>query len=63
MRHDHYFYEEQGYTRMVDDFDYEVPYGIAGKLFDRLYLNAYMRRLLLQRNAYIKAEAEKSSHA
>ena len=61
MRHEHHFSEEDGITTMTDIFEYEVPLGRAGRLFDRLYLEKYMRNLLLLRNAAIKNLAEKDN--
>lgn len=59
MIHDHYFEaDERGGTLMRDEFRYEVPFGLAGKLVDRCYLRAYMRRLLQTRNRHLKALAE-----
>ncbi len=56
--HRHYFKDEGEYTVMEDKFLYDVPGGIAGKLFDKLVLKAYMTRLLSIRNAIIKDYAE-----
>jgi ligand-binding SRPBCC domain-containing protein len=47
-----------GSTRMIDEFRYTAPLGWLGKLADWLFLKAYMRRFLEQRNAVIKAVAE-----
>ena len=62
MRHDHCFFAlpEDG-TRMTDAFCYETPLGLLGRLADRIFLRRYMRRLLLRRNAFIKAQAEKAA--
>jgi ligand-binding SRPBCC domain-containing protein len=58
MKHDHFFSEAGGKTIMTDRFYYEVPYGFAGRLFDRLFLKKHMTRFLDQRNAMIKTMAE-----
>ncbi len=59
MRHDHYFNEVSGVTSMTDDFTFEAPLGILGKVAEALFLRRYMRRLLETRNAYLKQEAER----
>lgn len=58
MRHEHSFEEVAGGTMMRDDFSFESPFGIAGKIINVLFLKAYMKRLLLERNREIKRIAE-----
>jgi len=58
MQHEHHFEAQDGITTMKDIFRFEAPYGIVGKLFCKLYLTAYMTRLLQQRNLVIKDFAE-----
>jgi ligand-binding SRPBCC domain-containing protein len=64
MKHEHHFKEVANGTIMIDLFNYEIPYGRLGKLFNRLYLSKYIRRLLEQRNQVIKdyAESNKWQH-
>lgn len=62
MRHEHHFKEEKTGTMMKDIFEYEVPVGWLGKLFDHLYLKRYMTRLLVLRNQTIKSIAEHPEH-
>jgi ligand-binding SRPBCC domain-containing protein len=58
MKHDHYFEEKEGVTIMTDHFEFSSPYGIIGKLFDKLVLKNYLKRFLIVRNAVIKEYAE-----
>jgi ligand-binding SRPBCC domain-containing protein len=58
MKHLHTFETQNGRTILSDVFEYEVPYGLAGKLFDHLILKRYMTRFLEQRNRIIKEIAE-----
>lgn len=58
MQHDHYFREVDGVTTMTDEFYYEAPLGLLGRLADLLFLKSYMRALLLQRNTCIRKIAE-----
>ena len=46
MRHEHYFETSAHGTLMMDKFNYEVPYGPAGQMFNWLILKGYMRRFL-----------------
>jgi ligand-binding SRPBCC domain-containing protein len=57
-RHEHTFEERDGRTVMTDVVKYRPPAGSLGRLVDRLGLERYMRRLLTQRNAWLKAELE-----
>ncbi|TNJ67069.1 SRPBCC family protein [Paenibacillus hemerocallicola] len=56
--HRHEFGEADGQTMMKDTFDYVSPLGWLGRAADKLFLEAYMRRFLLERNRYIKQVAE-----
>lgn len=56
--HQHIFITEKDHTRMIDVFDYTSPMGRLGKLADFLFLKAYMRGFIQERNAEIKAYAE-----
>jgi ligand-binding SRPBCC domain-containing protein len=58
MHHDHWFTPTDDNVLMKDRFSYEVPYGVAGWLFDKLILRKHMTALLKQRNTTIKAAAE-----
>lgn len=56
--HQHSFEEANGITIMKDVFDYEVPFGSVGKIFNKLFLKKYMTNLLVERNKTIKLYAE-----
>ena len=58
MRHEHHFEVKNGVTLMSDKFEYEVPYGVAGKLFDRFLLRKHMTKFLSTRNQVLKEIAE-----
>jgi ligand-binding SRPBCC domain-containing protein len=60
MRHEHHFEQADSHTIMRDVFMYEVPYGIAGWIFDKVILRRYMTRFLRTRNEMIKRMAEGS---
>ena len=56
--HDHTFQVIGGQVIMRDIFDFQSPYWLAGKLFNKLILTGYLRKLLLKRNQVIKEYAE-----
>lgn len=58
FRHEHFFSQTDGITTMTDHLYYETPFGVFGKLFDRLLLRNHLRQFLLQRNAHLKKIAE-----
>lgn len=60
MRHEHHFKLLGPATEMTDIFQYEVPFGWAGAIFDRLILKKYMQKFLVQRNEVIRKVCEKS---
>lgn len=45
---------------MKDVFAYGVPYGIFGKLFNKIILEKYMTKFLVERNRVIKEVAEQT---
>lgn len=58
FQHQHLFKDVDGGTLMIDLFDYKSPFGILGKLADRLFLKKYMKELLDTRNQIVKEFAE-----
>jgi ligand-binding SRPBCC domain-containing protein len=56
--HDHFFSQQGDITLMRDVFDYDSPFGVLGRVADRLFLKLYMKQLLVSRNAVIKVAAE-----
>lgn len=59
FKHEHFFEDKNGVTLMTDRLQYETPFGIAGKLFDALFLKNHMIHFLLQRNKTLKEVSEK----
>ena len=58
FKHEHYFEDFQDGTLMKDNFEYKSPFGIVGKLADFIFLENYMKSLLIERNSMIKKVAE-----
>ena len=58
MKHDHEFVPHPPGTLMVDRFEFESPFGIVGRVVDRVFLAGYLRWFLLRRNQVLKELAE-----
>ena len=58
FKHDHIFITQEGGTLMRDIFIYKSPFGLLGRIADKLFLKNYMKKLLERRNAVIKEFAE-----
>jgi ligand-binding SRPBCC domain-containing protein len=56
--HDHFFETTDGKTVMRDVFDYDSPLGFLGSIADFLFLERYMKDLLVMRNETLKRTAE-----
>ncbi len=61
FRHEHRFEEHNGKTVMTDVFDFQSPFGVLGKLANKLFLKRYMTNLLKTRNALLKQKAESNT--
>ncbi|WP_421941631.1 SRPBCC family protein [Pedobacter sp.] len=60
LKHLHQFKVKDRVTEMTDVFEFEVPFGFVGWLVEKSFLKFYMKKLLMERNRFIKAFAEKS---
>jgi ligand-binding SRPBCC domain-containing protein len=58
MKHEHYFKSIENGTIMIDQFHFETPRGLIGRLINNFYLERYMTKLLQERNKMIKEIAE-----
>ncbi len=58
FRHDHCFEQRDGMTLMRDNIDYETPFGIFGRFFDKLLLKKYLTDLIIHRNQKLKTLSE-----
>lgn len=58
FKHEHSFVEKEGKTVMIDTINYETPFGIFGKLFDKLILKKHLTNFIIQRNKVLKELAE-----
>ncbi|MDP5200818.1 SRPBCC family protein [Flavobacterium sp. DG2-3] len=58
FKHEHFFEEENGFTIMKDQLQYETPFGICGRLFDIFFLKKHLVYFLLERNTILKKVSE-----
>ncbi len=56
--HTHRFVAYKNGTIMIDIFEYKAPFGILGKIADKLFLEQYMKRFLVGRAKELKRIAE-----
>ncbi|MDP4096122.1 SRPBCC family protein [Paenibacillus sp. P96] len=59
--HTHAFLEHGQGTIMKDTFEYRSPFGVIGKVVDRLFLEKYMQRFIIDRANELKKLAEEIS--
>lgn len=58
MKHEHYFKAIDNGTILIDQFHFETPHGMLGKMVNQFFLQSYMSRLLTERNSVIRQAAE-----
>lgn len=58
FHHDHYFSESNGNTIVKDIINFEAPFGVFGKIVEKLILKKYMTKFIIKRNQVIKQIAE-----
>lgn len=58
--HAHEFIENSAGTIMKDTFFYKSPFGIFGKMADKLFLESYMSNFIVNRAKELKKIAEKN---
>ncbi|AWG21343.1 cell division protein [Flavobacterium faecale] len=61
FKHQHFFEEIDGQTIMKDVMQYETPYGIFGRVFDKLALKQHLTKFLIERNKVLKVQSEMMS--
>ena len=61
FKHQHFFEEKNGFTIMQDILQYEIPFGIIGKLFDVLLLKKHLIQFILYRNDILQQLSEKTN--
>ena len=61
FRHEHVFREHPDGTLMRDTITFRSPFGPIGALVDRLFMRAYLRRLIDERNRILAISVERRS--
>jgi len=57
-QHGHAFHPQDGKTQMTDIVEFEAPFGILGRIAEKLFLERHLKNFVRQRNAHIKRIAE-----
>jgi ligand-binding SRPBCC domain-containing protein len=57
-RHEHHFKTVDNGTIMIDQVNFESPYGILGRWVNKFYLRNYLQKLIINRNTMIREYAE-----
>lgn len=58
FKHIHEFTDRDGGTLMIDTLEWTSPFGILGRIVDKLLLESHLRDLVTTRNARLKQIAE-----
>lgn len=58
FKHEHFFTEKDGKTEMIDNLNYETPFGLIGSIFDKILLRKHLTNFIIQRNKVLKNLAE-----
>lgn len=58
FHHRHLFEEASGGTRMIDQISFDAPFGPVGRMVEKLVLDAYLPKLILERNEFLRTELE-----
>ena len=58
FKHEHIFKQKENQTLMTDVLEYETPFGIFGKLFDKLILENHLTKFIIHRNLVLKKISE-----
>jgi ligand-binding SRPBCC domain-containing protein len=59
FKHQHFFEQKENYVEVRDLLEYETPFGIFGKLFDKILLKRHLTDFITYRNTVLKNFAEK----
>ncbi|MDQ0865364.1 SRPBCC family protein [Arthrobacter globiformis] len=60
FRHVHEFKDVPDGTVMVDRIDFAAPFGLVGRLAEKLFLARYLRKLIERRNLHLTAGVQSS---
>lgn len=60
FKHQHFFEQKENYVEVTDILEYETPFGIFGKLFDKLLLKNHLTNFIIHRNTVLRNLAEQN---
>lgn len=60
FRHEHHFEAHELGTQMRDVIEFDAPFGPVGDLTEKLVLSSYLPKLIIERNAYLREELERT---
>ena len=58
FKHEHIFIKKENKTIMTDILEYETPYGLFGKVFDKIVLKKHLTNFIIERNSILKSLSE-----
>ena len=58
LHHQHQFKIIDAQTEMTDVFEFQAPFGLLGRLIEKIFLKNYLLKLIEKRNKVIKFQAE-----
>lgn len=61
MRHAHRFESTRDGTLMTDEFEFESPLGLVGRIADKLILSSYLRKFLSRRATFLAKHCNRAS--
>jgi ligand-binding SRPBCC domain-containing protein len=59
FKHQHFFEQKENHVEVTDILEYQTPFGIFGKLFDRFLLKNHLTNFIIHRNTVLKDLSEK----
>ncbi len=60
FKHNHYFKQNKpNHTIVTDILTYMIPYGILGRIIDKLLIKNYLKKFLIKRNNALKVFLER----
>ena len=57
FEHEHYFKPAENGTIVIDIVHFQTPYGILGKILNKIYLKRYLEKMISERNQVISQYA------
>ncbi len=59
FRHEHLFESVDAGTRMVDNIEFDAPFGVLGDLTEKVILGGYLQKLIAERNDFLRDKLER----